>query len=164
MLPRMTAAPIARTSSGWSAFTVAFVPTGMNAGVGMSPCAVWTTPARAAPSVGVEREAGDASQDQHRVAEGVEPVPLLDRDPVQVARRSTPAKAITSARSVERGRWKFVRSASTRAELEARQDEEARCGLRAAVAGDRLEHAHRRRADGEHASAAAIRAHASGAT
>ena len=50
MLPRITAAPIARTSSGWSVFTVAFVPTGMKAGVGMSPWAVWTVPARAAPS------------------------------------------------------------------------------------------------------------------
>ena len=47
----MTLAPIARTSSGCSVFTVALVPTGMKAGVGMSPCAVWTMPARAAPSV-----------------------------------------------------------------------------------------------------------------
>ena len=36
---------------GWSVFTVAFVPTGMKAGVGMSPWAVCTVPARAAPSV-----------------------------------------------------------------------------------------------------------------
>src|SRR5207248_10571399 len=34
-------------------FTVPFVPTGMNAGDGTSPCAVWRTPARAAPSVAV---------------------------------------------------------------------------------------------------------------
>ncbi len=47
----MMLAPIARTSSGCSVFTVAFVPTGMKAGVGMSPWAVWTVPARAAPSV-----------------------------------------------------------------------------------------------------------------
>jgi hypothetical protein len=33
--------------------TVAFVPTGMNAGVGTSPCAVRRTPARASPSVAV---------------------------------------------------------------------------------------------------------------
>src|SRR5919112_988896 len=44
-------APRSRTSSGSSVLTVAFVPTGMNAGVGTSPCAVRTTPARAAPSV-----------------------------------------------------------------------------------------------------------------
>src|SRR3990170_6056985 len=49
--PRITCAPSARTSSGWSDFTVAFVPTGMNAGVRISPCLVTRTPARAAPSV-----------------------------------------------------------------------------------------------------------------
>src|SRR5438034_7662016 len=42
--------PSARSSSGSTVLTVAFVPTGMNAGVGTSPCAVCTTPARAAPS------------------------------------------------------------------------------------------------------------------
>ena len=47
------AAPSARSSSGSTAFTVAFVPTGMNAGVGTSPCAVRSTPARARPSVAV---------------------------------------------------------------------------------------------------------------
>jgi hypothetical protein len=51
VLPRITCAPSARTSSGWSDFTVAFVPTGMNAGVGIGPWAVWRTPARASPSV-----------------------------------------------------------------------------------------------------------------
>ena len=53
MFPRTMAAPSARSSSGSTAFTVAFVPTGMNAGVGTSPCAVWSTPARASPSVAV---------------------------------------------------------------------------------------------------------------
>ena len=37
------------------AFTVPAVPTGMKAGVGTSPCAVCSTPARAAPSVAVMR-------------------------------------------------------------------------------------------------------------
>ena len=44
------AAPSARTSSGWSAFTVAFVPTGMKAGVGIVSVRGLRTPARAAPS------------------------------------------------------------------------------------------------------------------
>src|SRR5436190_5248211 len=43
--------PSTRSSSGSTVLTVAFVPTGMNAGVGTAPCAVRTTPARAAPSV-----------------------------------------------------------------------------------------------------------------
>jgi hypothetical protein len=51
VLPSTIVAPSARSSSGSTAFTVPFVPTGMNAGVGTSPCTVRKTPARAAPSV-----------------------------------------------------------------------------------------------------------------
>lgn len=74
----------------------------------MSPCAVWTVPARAAPSVvssekqvtgprldesnvgtGLQPDSDTAlhppSQDQHRVAEGIESVLLLDRKSVEVA-------------------------------------------------------------------------------
>ena len=68
---------------GEALLTVAFVPTGMNAGVGTSPCAVRSTPARAAPSVAVSTK---RSQDQHRIAEGVEAVALVDREPVELAR------------------------------------------------------------------------------
>src|SRR5881397_2519220 len=53
VLPSRIVVPRARSSSGSIVFTVAFVPTGMNAGVGTSPCAVRRTPARAAPSVAV---------------------------------------------------------------------------------------------------------------
>ena len=53
MLPRTICAPSASSSAGVSDFTVPFVPTGMNAGVSTSPCAVVSTPARAAPSVAV---------------------------------------------------------------------------------------------------------------
>ena len=61
MLPSTICAPSARTSSGSSVFTVAFVPTGMNTGVRTSPCAVVSTPARAAPSVAVTRTRAQAS-------------------------------------------------------------------------------------------------------
>src|SRR2546429_548696 len=47
--------PSACSSSGSTVLTVAFVPTGMNAGVGSSPCAVRRIPARAAPSLAVLR-------------------------------------------------------------------------------------------------------------
>jgi hypothetical protein len=47
----MMSAPAARTSSGRIAFTVAAVPTGMNAGVRISPCCIAIVPLRAAPSV-----------------------------------------------------------------------------------------------------------------
>ena len=47
----MMSAPLARTSSGRIALTVAAVPTGMNAGVRMSPRAVAMVPLRAAPSL-----------------------------------------------------------------------------------------------------------------
>src|SRR6185437_14141874 len=46
----MISAPVAATSSGRIAFTVAAVPTGMNAGVSTTPCAVAIRPRRAAPS------------------------------------------------------------------------------------------------------------------
>src|SRR4051812_33631341 len=100
-LPRMIWAPSARTSSGVTLFTVAFVPTGMKTGVCTSPCAVRSTPARAAPSVAVTSKAdmsrcqaplrvcnglSTGSEDEHRVAEGIEAVARLDREPVQPAR------------------------------------------------------------------------------
>src|SRR6185312_5752990 len=47
----MISAPLARTSSGRIALTVAAVPTGMNAGVRISPRCMAITPVRAAPSV-----------------------------------------------------------------------------------------------------------------
>ena len=50
VLPRTICAPSARSSSGSTVLTVPFVPTGMNAGVGTSPCAVCRMPARASPS------------------------------------------------------------------------------------------------------------------
>ena len=53
MFPSRIAAPASRTSSGCRLLTLAFVPTGMNAGVGTSPWAVRRMPARAAPSVAV---------------------------------------------------------------------------------------------------------------
>src|SRR6185369_9195516 len=47
----MMSAPLARTSSGRIALTVAAVPTGMKAGVRVSPCCMAMTPVRPAPSV-----------------------------------------------------------------------------------------------------------------
>src|SRR6478609_10215649 len=46
----MISAPVARTASGFIAFTVAAVPTGMNAGVRISPRRIWMRPVRALPS------------------------------------------------------------------------------------------------------------------
>ena len=51
MLPSTTWAPMSVSSAGDMAFTDAFVPTGMKAGVSIGPCAVWSVAARAAPSV-----------------------------------------------------------------------------------------------------------------
>ena len=44
-------APSARTSSGYIALTVPAVPTGMKAGVRMTPRGVAIAPVRAAPSI-----------------------------------------------------------------------------------------------------------------
>src|SRR5688500_795273 len=46
----MMSAPVARTASGFIAFTVAAVPTGMNAGVRISPRRSAIRPVRAFPS------------------------------------------------------------------------------------------------------------------
>jgi len=51
VLPSTSPAPVARTWPAVIAFTVPAVPTGMNTGVSTAPCAVCSTPARAAPSV-----------------------------------------------------------------------------------------------------------------
>ena len=53
----MMSAPDARTSSGRIALTVAAVPTGMNAGVRISPRSMAMTPVRAAPSVAAMEKA-----------------------------------------------------------------------------------------------------------
>src|SRR5690606_41059627 len=47
----MMSAPVARTASGFIALTVAAVPTGMNAGVRISPRRMAMRPIRALPSV-----------------------------------------------------------------------------------------------------------------
>ncbi len=47
----MMSAPSARTCSGYIALTVPAVPTGMKAGVRITPRAVVSSPVRAAPSV-----------------------------------------------------------------------------------------------------------------
>ena len=55
VLPSTTRAPVAATSAGTSVLTDPCVPTGMNVGVGTSPCGVVSTPARAWPSVASRR-------------------------------------------------------------------------------------------------------------
>ena len=52
----MMSAPSARTSSGYIALTVAWVPTGMKAGVRMFPRGVEISPRRAVPSVARTRK------------------------------------------------------------------------------------------------------------
>src|SRR5262245_45985931 len=49
-------APLARTVSGSSPLTVAWVPTGMNAGVRTGPWGVTNSPQRAAPSLAINRK------------------------------------------------------------------------------------------------------------
>src|SRR5438105_15773063 len=66
----------------------------MNAGVGTSPCAVRRTPARASPSVAVTVNVSTRAsvavcphlQDEHRVAERVEAIALIDCEPIQAPR------------------------------------------------------------------------------
>src|SRR5919109_1229216 len=147
--------PSSRRRSGSSPLTLAFVPTGMNAGVGTSPCAVRRTPARAAPSVAVtaklmvfsspclatfrapsrnspfvRSKAGGGTgwplENQHGVSERVEPVALLDRDPIELPRLLHSGER-HHEREQRGPRQVEVRDQRVHArELEPRRDEEAR--------------------------------------
>src|SRR5579864_18955 len=73
----MISAPVAATSSGRIALTLAAVPTGMKAGVSTVPCAVTSRPRRAAPSRArrvnakpliPRRASAGAAQDEHHDA------------------------------------------------------------------------------------------------
>ena len=177
--------PSSRSRTGSRPLTVAFVPTGMKAGVGTSPCAVRRTPARASPSVGGDREAHgtDPPRSRHgpRATRALFRASLeggwwagvprrSTREPLRArasrrrtsrsgsaprsragtARRvsSTPAKAMTSASSVERGRWKFVTSASTRRKSKPGVTNRLVRPCERRAARERLEHADGRRPDG----------------
>src|SRR5215471_6514997 len=79
-------APQARTASGSNPFTVAWVPTGINAGVATIPCGVTISPVRAAPSVAMMRNEktsaminGLAAHQETGIAIGIEAVVGLDR-------------------------------------------------------------------------------------
>src|SRR5207302_8305904 len=94
-------APAARTASGASPFTVACVPTGINAGVATGPCAVVIAPQRAAPSVAIRRKekesiaavvSGRRAQQQAGVAIGVEPIAGGDRMRIGALHRIEPAE------------------------------------------------------------------------
>lgn len=64
----MISAPVARTLSGFIALTVAAVPTGMNAGVRISPRNMLIVPVRALPSVAaMEKEKRSATAKAGRV-------------------------------------------------------------------------------------------------
>ena len=112
---------------------VALVPTGMKTGVCNAPCAVCSTPARASPSRRRSTSKSPGHRIRHRVAEASRSGSAR-RSPRGTARasRSTPANAITSASSVERGRWKLVTSAPTARNAVAGRDEEPAAALRAA--------------------------------
>ncbi len=64
----MIEAPAAATSSGWSALTVAFVPTGMNWGVSTTPWASVSRPRRAR----VDPSAGGGTRISKRAAPGID--------------------------------------------------------------------------------------------
>ena len=100
-------APVARTESAVIALTVPAVPTGMNTGVSISPCAVEIVAARAAPSLASSRKPKRytvMAPQQRSVAVGIEPVAARDRVRIGGAHRSVPANAQTSMNKVERGK------------------------------------------------------------
>src|ERR1700692_3448702 len=84
-------APVARTDSAVIALMVPAVPTGMNAGVSISPWAVAMVPARAVPSLASMRKPKALlfmAAQQRRIAIRIEPVAGGDRVCVGLAHRS----------------------------------------------------------------------------
>ena len=134
-------------------------PTGMNTGVSTGPCAVCEHARRGRRRRWRRRRKCRAHCEQHRVAEAVEAVALRRPRCGRGARTcSTPANAITSASSVERGRWKLVTSAPVAAKAYPgvmKSRVRPASGPRAGRAPDRLEHPHRGGADGDDAAALA---------
>src|SRR5262245_4017126 len=124
----------------------------MKAGVGTSPCAVFSTPARAAPSRAMtEKVLTGGSEDQHRVAERVEPIPLLDRTAVELERPLDTGEC-HHEREERRARQVEVREQGIHApELEAGADEQCGPPRQLSGPGDRLDDANRRRPDRENA-------------
>src|SRR6266851_5772389 len=91
------------------------------------------------------------SQNEHGVAERVEAIALLHGEPVQPPRLLDPCERHHERE--QRRAWQVeVRDQGVDAsELEARRDEELGAALERPAARKRLEHAHGRRANGEHA-------------
>ena len=115
---------VARARAGSMAFTLALVPTGMKTGVRARRAPSCSTPARAV-AVGRDDRRSRRSQDQasrRRTSRSG----TLARSPHGTARRvsSTPANAITSASSVERGQMEVGDHRAHRPEAVARRDEQ----------------------------------------
>ena len=113
VLPSTISAPVSATDCGSMAFTVPPVPSGMKAGVSTVPCAVPMRPRRAVPSVpsnSKERLIASTNNNRRRNRSGIARARRAHRRP---SCAPGPAKAATSMKSVERGRWKLVSSRST---------------------------------------------------
>ena len=145
MLPSTICAPSARTSSGSTPLTVAF-PTGMKAGVPRrrARCGGRRRPASpvrgdrhpAAPASRRDRDAvgrsdledmraaARDSQHEHRIAERVEAVPLLDREPVERGASPPPRRTPSRARAASSAAGGSSSAGVDAAELEPGRDEQ----------------------------------------
>src|ERR1700720_4661718 len=119
--------PPARTSAGRMPLTVAWVPTGMNAGVRTMPCGVASSPQRAAPSVAMRRKKllSDmrGPEQQTRITVGIEAIVRSDRVGVDALHGVEPGESCDQheqgrARQVEVGHQDVDRT-----ETVARHDE-----------------------------------------
>ena len=141
----MISAPVAATSSGRIALTVAAVPTGMKAGVSIVPCAVVdaAAPRRAVARQEREGEARScraAGIEQAGIAIGEEAIALARRHAHRRAfMRSSPAKARDQHEQGRARQMEIGQQQIDRAEAIARRDEER------GLAGERRDRAARRR-------------------
>src|SRR5688572_9141643 len=91
------------------------------------------------------------SEDEHRIAERVEAVALLDRAPVETARLLDAHERHHECQQRRAGQVEVRQQGVDAAEFEGRRDEEARAAFERRAARQRLEHAYGGRSDGEDA-------------
>ena len=159
-------APSARTCSGYIVFTVACVPTGMKAGVRISPRGVSMRPVRAAPSPAVTVKGKPLTASprcpfgvkQAGVAVGIEAIAGVDRMRVGALHGVEPGER-SDQHEERRARQMEVRHQKIDgAKAIARRDEDVGRAVegmdRARLVRGRLKQPQRRRADGDDAPAA----------
>src|SRR5919201_3677520 len=149
--------PRAFSSSGLSALTLAWVPTGMKAGVSTSQCTVRRRPRRPPSSSASSSKlnSAPARTDQHAVAEAVEPVLVGDSFPVRLQDPLSPGEGADQHQQRAPRKVKVGQERIHDLKAKPRDDEEFSPALARlqAISAARLQRPDGGRAHGGHSSA-----------